>query len=1155
MEQKEIKEEKIKREFFLTSWALKNKNSVLLLLVILIFFGLYSYRTLPKELFPDIYIPTVMVQTLYYGNPPIDIENIITRPIEKEIEPIKGIKKISSNSLQDVSIIFVEFNTDVDINEALQEIREAVDKAKGEIPDDVKDSDMLISDIDFTEFPILFINLSGDYSINELKDYAEYLEDEIETVPEISKVELSGLNEREVKINVDLNRMESYELSFNDIANAISAENMSIAGGDIKMGDYRRTIRITGEFKKVKEIEGIVVKNEDQNIVYLRDVADVIYGFADPESYARLNLQPVVTLQVVKKGGENLLDATSKIFTILDEAKATKSIPEKLNVTLTNDQSEMVVKQLGELENNIIMGVIFVLLVLYFFLGIRNALFVGIAIPLSMLISFIVLSLIGARINMIVLYALIVALGMLVDNAIVVVENIFRFHTKGYSKDAASRDATGEIAVPIIVSTATTLAAFFPLLFWDSLMGEFMKFIPMVLIISLTSSLFVALLITPVITSIFIRSGDQNPKPKRKRAFTVMGVMLTLSVLFYLAGVNWLGSLLIVFALVGLMNILFLYRLSKGFQEKFLPWLENTYGRFIGYALRGRHPHYFIGGSFLLMIFTMVFYFARNPKVSLFPETDPQLITILAELPIGTDIEATSAFMAGVEKKTYQMLEPNMGIVKSFQTIIGKGAMTESEGFSGKSGSPNRGMITINFVDYEKRGGVNTSDLLNQFTEAFVGKYPGVLFSIEKNSDGPPTGKPINIEISGQNYDKLLMLTDSIQDFIEASGIQGIDGLKIDLDVEKPEILVEIDREQARRFGLSTYDISMTLRTALFGREVTDYKVGEDEYPIQLRLKDEYRYNIASLMNQKVTFRDAATGKIVQVPISAVASIKYSTTYGSVLRKDLKRVITLYSNVIEGYNATEINDQIRTLLAGFSMPEGYKYEFTGEQEEQAESMAFLSRAMLIAIALIMLLMVGQFNSIVKPFIIMMTVLLSTIGVFGGLGTFKMDFIIIMTGIGVISLAGVVVNNGIVLVDYINLLRRRRKAELGLAETDDLPVKDSIECVEQAGKTRLRPVLLTAITTILGLIPLAIGLNIDFISFLDSFDAKFYMGGDNVKYWGPMSWTIIFGLSFATFLTLIVVPSMYHALYLTKLRILRMIRRGKEPMPAVSGQEI
>ena len=1136
MEKQPITEDKTKREFFLTTWALNNKNTVLLMLIIIIFFGIYSYRTLPKELFPDIYIPTVMVQTLYYGNPPIDIENIITRPIEKEIESIKGVKKISSNSMQDVSMIFVEFNTDVDINEALQEIREAVDKAKGEIPDDVKDSDMIISDIDFSEFPIIFINLSGDYSVNELKTYAEYLEDEIEMVPEISKVELSGLNEREVKINVDLHRMESFELNFNDIANAISAENLSMSGGDIKMGDYRRTIRIIGEFENVKEIEDIVVKNEDQDIVYLRDIADVIYGFADPDSYARLDLQPVVTLQVVKKGGENLLGATSQIFTILDNARKSKNLPDKLKVTITNDQSEMVIKQLSELENNILMGIIFVLLVLYFFLGIRNAIFVGLAIPLSMLISFIILGLLGQRVNMIVLYALIVALGMLVDNAIVVVENIFRFHMSGHSRFEASKTATSEIAIPIINSTATTLAAFFPLLFWDSLMGEFMKYIPMVLIISLVSSLFVALVITPVITSTFMKSGDQNPKPQAKRAFKLMGILTALAVIFYVLNVNWLGSILVVFAIIGLMNVLFLYRVAQWFQQRFLPWLERTYGQFLSFALRGNNPVKFIVGAFLLMIATTMFYFARNPHIALFPTTDPQFITILAELPIGTDIEATSKFIGEIENKAYSMLEPNRKMVKSFQTIIGKGAMTESEGFSGKSGGPNRGMITVQFVDFEKRGGVSTADILNSFIDAFVGKYPGVLFTIEKNSEGPPTGKPINIEISGQDYDKLLTLTDSIQDFIEASGIQGIDGLKIDLDVGKPELLVMIDREQARRFGLSTYDISMTLRTALFGREISDFKVGEDEYPIQVRLKDEYRYDIGSMMNQKITFRNQTTGKIVQVPISAVASIKYSSTYGAVLRKDLKRVITLYSNVVEGYNATEINNQIRTMLANYTMPEGYKYEFTGEQEEQAESTAFLGNAMLIALASIMLLLVGQFNSVVKPFIIMFTVLLSTIGVFGGLGTFKMDFIIIMTGIGVISLAGVVVNNGIVLVDYINLLKSRKKQEMGLAENDTLPVKESVECIEQAGRTRLRPVLLTAITTILGLFPMAIGLNIDIISFLDTFDAKYYLGGDNVRYWGPMSWTIIFGLTFATFLTLVLVPALYHALYLVKVKI-------------------
>jgi multidrug efflux pump subunit AcrB len=1133
------REEKVTREFKLTTLALNNKNTVFLILLVLLGFGLYSYRSLPKELFPDIYIPTVMVQTFYYGNPPIDIENLITRPIEKELESIRGIKEIRSNSLQDVSVIFVEFNTDVEINQALQEVRDAVDKAKSELPNDLLE-DPMITDIDFSEFPIININLSGDYSVNELKYYAEYLEDEIESIPEISKVEITGLNEREVKINVDPLKLESFELNFDDIENAVSAENVSISGGEIRANGTRRSLRVIGEFENVKEMEKIVIKHEDQDIVYLRDVADVFYGFADPESYARLDLQNVVTVQVIKKGGENLLNATDKIFDVLNHAQEAEILPADLNVTITNDQSDMIKNQLSNLENSIIMGVLFVLLVLYFFLGIRNALFVGLAIPTSMFMSFMILGLMDYRINMIVLFSLILALGMLVDNAIVVVENIYRFVDRGYSKYEAAKRAVGEIAFPIISSTATTLAAFFPLLFWDSLMGEFMKYLPVTLIIVLTSSLFVALVIIPVISSTYLKAGDQNPPPKMKRSLTVAGIMAGLAIIFYLLRVYLVANLLMIFAIVGVLNLFILYRISKWFQEKFLTWLEDMYLRLLTFVLKKRNPQFFVFGTFFLLILTVIFYFSRDPKVEFFPVADPDYINIIAELPIGTDIDATDSVMKRMENKVYDIIGEHKDLLKSVVTIVGQGAVGENEGFSGQSGGPNRGLITVSFIDYEDRGGVSTADFLNDFTEGLVNHYPGVEVSVERQSSGPPTGKPINLEISGKDFDKLLELIDTIQLYIESSHIEGIEGLKIDLDVGKPEIIVHIDREKARMFGLSTYQIASTLRTALFGKEISDYKIGEDEYPIQLRLKESYRYDLASLLNQMITFRSPSTGQIIQVPISAVANIEYSTTYGSVLRKDLDRVITIYSNVIEGFNATEINNQLRELMSDFTMPEGYKYEFTGEQQEQEESAAFLIRAMLIAISIMLIILVSQFNSVVKPAIILFSVVLSTIGVFGGLGTFKMDFIVIMTGIGIVSLAGVVVNNAIVLIDYINLLKLRKRKELGMEMTANLPVKESVECIVEAGKTRLRPVLLTAITTILGLIPLASGLNINFITGLSEFDPQIYFGGTNAAFWGPMSWTIIFGLSFATFLTLIIVPAMYHSFYKVKLWGIRII---------------
>ncbi len=1131
---------KVKREFGLTNLALKNKNSIYMLILILFGFGYYSYNSMPKELFPDIVIPTVLVQTVYPGNPPLDMENLVTRPIEKEIEVVSGVKEISSTSSQDVSSIVVEFNTDVDIKQAVLDIKDAVDKAKSELPDDLAD-DPMVQDIDFSEFPIIYINLSGDYSINELKKYAEYLEDEIEAFTEISRVDIKGLNEREFSINVDPFKMETLEISFGDIENAIGAENISMAAGQFKEGDMRRSIRIIGEFEQVAEMGNIIVKSEKGNIVYLKDIADVVDGYEEPSDFSRLNRQPVVTLHVIKKGGENLLSATDQIFELLDRSKEDGNLPQGLKITLTNDQSDLIRKQLANLENSMIMGVILVVFVLFLFLGGRNAMFVGFAIPLSMFISFFVLNLMGYKLNMILLFSLILALGMLVDNAIVVMENIYRYYDKGYTKMEASRLATGEIAIAIISSTATTLAAFFPLLFWDSMIGEFMKLLPLTLIIVLSASLFVALTVTPVLTSTFLRAGDQLPKPKVKRSLIVALILIVLSGIFYIAGMNTPGSILLIFALIGIANLMFLNRMARWFMNRFLPWLENAYLNTMNIVMKGKRPYWVIATTVGLLFFTLFLLAVRQPQVLFFPSSDPQYINIMTTLPVSTDIETTNQFMKNFEEDVYKILEPYDEIVKSVLTTVGNGAKSEDDAFD-ISETPHKGMVTITFVDFEFRGGISTLDVMRDFTDNMLGKYPGVLVSVDKPSNGPPVGKAINIEITGEDFEKLILLVDDIQNKIENSGIEGIEGIKADLNLDKPEAIVHIDRERARRYGLSTGQIAMTIRTALFGKDISDFKVGEDEYPIQLRLKEDYRHNLARLMNLKVTFRDQASGKIQQVPISAVADISYGTTYESVKRKDLDRVITLSSNVIKGYNATEINNDLKELLALETLPSGYSYKFTGEQQEQAESMAFLEQAMLIAMALILLIMVSQFNSIVKPLIILVSVLFSTIGVFGGLSTFKMDFVVIMTGIGLVSLAGIVVNNAIVLIDYTDLLKKRKRQELGMEEDSILPKPIALDCVIQAGRTRLRPVMLTAVTTLLGLLPLASGLNIDFLSLFENFDPKIYFGGDNVAFWGPISWTIIFGLTFSTFLTLVVVPAMYHILYLGKIRIHEMRNR-------------
>ena len=1116
--------DKKSRNFGLTSLSLKNKTSVFILTILLTLFGLFSYKNMPKSLFPDIVMPTIMVQTMYPGNSPADIENLITRPIEKQIKSVKGIKNLSSNSVQDNSSIIVEFNTDVEVKSALQDVKDAVDKAKSDLPNDL-DMDPMVMDIDFSEFPILNINLSGDYSLDDLKVYAEELQDQIESLSQISKVEITGLLDKEITIKTDLHQMENNKISFRDIEDAIGFENVSIASGDILLGESRRSVRTDAEFKSAKEIENIIVKREQGNIVYLKDIAEVSNGYEERESYARLDKKPVVSLNVIKKSGENLLVATDEIMKILDEAKTSQILPQGLNISITNDQSEQTKMQLDNLENSIVFGVILVVLVLLFFLGLRNSLFVGLAIPLSMFISFVVLGGMGTTMNMVVLFALILALGMLVDNAIVVIENIHRlYNEEGLNRFEAAKKGVSEIAIAIISSTATTLAAFFPLLFWDDIMGEFMGYIPTTLIIVLGSSLFVALVINPVFASTFMKK-DERKKTNINKQSKIAIILTILSILFYLVGKTFMGSLILVFGILILLNTLILTPVSYWFQDSLLVKLEIQYAKTLNWALQGIKPYLLLGFTVLLLFFSLGFFVFKAPKVEFFPVNEPKYINVFVKLPLGSDVGVTDSISKIVEEEIFETLKPYKHAVSSVMTNVGAGTTDPNE-IGGNNGiTPNKARITINFKEFEFREGVKTGELMKEISAALIG-MPGIEISVDKNREGPPLGKPINIEIRGENFNQLLSISDDIKNEIEKENIAGIEGLKIDLELSKPELLIHIDRDQARRLGVSTSQIASTVRTALFGKEISKFKEGEDEYPIVLRLDNKYRYSVSALMNQRITFRNQSNGQIKQIPISSVANYSYDSTYGSVNRKDMKRQVTIYSNVLEGFNENKINDQLKTLLKNKELPFGYELQFTGKQQEQAETQNFLSKALMIAIALITLILVSQFNSAIKPFIIIITVLFSTIGVFFGLALFNMDFVIIMTGIGIVSLAGIVVNNAIVLIDYIDLVKSRKRRELKMNENAILSTEIAMECIQEGGQKRLKPVLLTAITTVLGLLPLATGMNINFYTLLTEFDAQIFFGGDNAIFWGPMAWTVIFGLSFATFLTLILVPVMY-----------------------------
>ena len=1124
------------REFWLTTLSINNRTTVFVLIALITFSGIYSYITVPKDSFPEIVIPEIFVVTAYPGNSPANMEKLITRPLEKEINAISGVDEISSSSSQGFSTIDVKFNFDMTPSEALRKVKDAVDKVKSgsEFPKDLP-AEPSVTELNFSEMmPVMNVNLSGDYALLTLKKYAEYLEDEIEDLQQISKVDIRGASDFEVEIEVNHLRAEAMLVSFNDIAGALSAENLTISGGDLLVDGILRNIQVRGDFRSMEEIESVIVKAENDSPVYVRDIATVKFVEKAKESYAREYTKPVVTLDIVKRAGENLLQASDEINEIIARAKR-DVLPKDILVTITADQSDATRTQVDELQNSIIFGILLVVGVLLFFLGLRNALFVGVAIPLSMFMSFMILGVIGITFNTMVLFALVLALGMLVDNGIVVVENVYRFMDEGFSPFEAAKYGVGEVAWPIIASTGTTLAAFTPLAFWPGIIGEFMKYLPITLIIVLGSSLFVALVINPVLTALYMKVGEQ--KHDVRRTWKRMAILVGIAAIMLMLGAVALGNILLISALLTGLNTYVFSPSTKVFQTKFLPWLERRYEALLSFVLSGRRPSLFFFGTFGLMILSFVLMGIFPPKVEFFPVNQPQYLNIFISKPIGTDLEITNEVTKDIEKRVLAVIEsdqfkkPNeqTGELESFMVNsviaqVGNGTSDPAEGAI-IGNTPHKARIAVSFVKFQQRKGISTTTVLNAIRSDLKG-YPDADVVVTKNSDGPPQAPPINIELRGEDYDLLLETAERIRHYLNTQDVDGVEDLKIDVNKSKPEMAINIDRDKARRYGISTRDIGSNMRAALFGREIGTFKDGEDDYPINLRFEEKYRNNSSALMNQKIIFRSQSDGQIKEVPISAVATSVRTSTFSVMKRKDLDRIITINSNTLEGYNANDIVTKLESKLSEFTIPAGIELSFTGQQEEQAKEMAFLSKALLIALFLIFLIIVSQFNSVTTPFIIGFSVFFSLIGVLLGLVIFQMDFVIIMTMIGIISLAGVVVNNAIVLLDYINIVVERYKVEHDVSEGSNLPFNLVVKAIIHGGKTRLRPVLLTAITTVLGLLPLAIGINIDFVSLITSFDPHFYIGGDNNVFWKPMSWAIIYGLTFATFLTLILVPVMY-----------------------------
>lgn len=1104
------------KEFKPSSWSINNRTSIYILTVIITLWGMMTYNSLPKEQFPEVVFPQIIVSTVQAGTSPKDMENIVTKHIEKAVKSISGVKKVTSNSIQNFSIVTVEFNTTEKVAEAKQKVKDQVDNIRKDLPQ-VLTQEPRITDIDVSQMPIMFVHLSGDYPLDKLKEYAENIKDRVEGLREITRADIVGALDREIQIDLDMYKMQMADVSMYDVMQAIGNENVTISGGSVKMNGLRREINVTGQYTDARRIGDLAIRGASGATVYLHDIATIKDDFKEQESYARLQHKNVITVNIVKKSGQNLIDASDKIRQICGEMTE-KDFPDGLKVTITGDQSDKTRVTLHDLINTIIIGFILVTVILMFFMGATNAIFVALSVPLSMAIAFMVMPPIGGifdfkfTLNMIVLFSFLLALGIVVDDAIVVIENTHRIFDNGKVPiKKAAKYAAGEVFLPVLSGTLTTLAPFIPLLFWEGIIGKFMFFLPTTLIIALLASLVVAYIINPVFAVDFMKTHEEEEaqrkdKKKYRKVAIVFGV---LALLFYVSQ-NWgMGNFTLFLFLLFSLNRFVFWKWIRSWQERAWPAVQERYKRIVAWTLEGRRPVYTLLATVGLFFFSIALTIMTSPKVSFFPSGEPNFVYAYIQLPVGTDQQYTDSITKIVENQVYRVVGDSNPIVESVISNVAIGAGDPRQFEPGAQS--HLGKVTVAFVEFGKRNGQSTTTYLDSIRAAVKG-IPGATITVEKEANGPPTGKQVNIEITGDEFEELIGASKGLKRYLDSLQIPGVEELKSDLITNKPEITIEIDRERANREGITTAQIGQALRGAIFGFEASKFKDANDDYPIQVRYQFDQRNNIDALMNLKITYRDMnMNGMLRSVPLSSVAKIKYTQTYGGIKRKNQKRMVTVASNVLTGFNPNEVVSKVKAAVARYDLPSGITVDMTGEQEEQAETGAFLGRAMLASLAIIFLILVTQFNSLSKPLIILTEIFFSIIGVLLGFSIFGMEFSVLMSGVGIVALAGIVVRNGILLVEFTDILLER-----------GMPLK---EAIIEAGRTRMTPVILTASATILGLVPLAVGLNIDFVTLFSEFNPHIFFGGDSVAFWGPLSWTMIFGLGFATFLTLILVPVM------------------------------
>ncbi len=1104
------------KEFKPSSWAIDNRTAIYIVTILITLAGLMAYLSLPKEQFPEIKIPNIIVQTVYPGTSPENMENLVSKPIEKQVKNLTGVKKVTSTSFQDYSIVIVEFNTDVKIDKAKQDVKDGVDKAKQDLPKNLPYQPE-VKDIDLSEMPILSVNISGKYDLKRLRKYADKVKDNIEAMKQIKQVNRVGALDREIQINVDLFKMQAAGITFDDIDRAIASENVSTTAGEVGMNNQKRVLSIRNEFKSADEINNIIVKNGSGGSVYLRNIAQVVDSFAEQKSYARLDNNNVITLNIIKAKGANLIEASDKIQELVTKMQKNDELPKDLKIVITGDQSQTTRNTLHDLINTIIIGFLLVTIILMFFMGVTNALFVALSVPLSCAIAFLVLPTIGFTLNMIVLFSFLLALGIVVDDAIVVIENTHRIFDNGkMSITKAAKLATGEVFLPVLSGTATTLMPFIPLAFWKGVIGSFMFFLPITLIITLLASLAVAYIINPVFAVSFMKPESHEEHHAKRRISlrdkVLAVIFIAIAAIFYLSGNISVGNFVMFIYVFILMEKFIFAKWIHSFQNKAWPAFRDWYTGILKKALT--RPGLVLIVTLILLPLSLVLYSIRKPPFVFFPSAQPNFAYVYLNLPVGTDQAYTNEVMRKLETKVNEVLiDPKTGkrtdIVKSVISNVTVDAVDPTANEFGDF--PNKGKIAVAFVDFAERHGVSSAEYLERIRNV-VRSYPGAEITVDKEGGGPPLPKPVVVEITGENLDTLVATAERLKRYLKAKQVPGVEELRSDFDAHKPEIVFDVNREHMNNESISTYAVAMNLRTAIFGKEVSRFRDVNDDYPINLRLMQSQRNNIDAVKNMPVVFRDMGMGGMIRsVPVSAFADIHYGSTYGGIKRKNQKRIISLSSNVIAGFDENDVVAAVQREINDFHYSPLMNIKMGGQQEEQAETMSFLGNAMLISMMLIFLILILQFNSLSRTVIIMSEVLFSITGVFLGYAAFGNTFSMVMSGIGIIALAGIVVRNGILLVEFMDMMLHE-----GMTPYD---------AIVEAGRTRMTPVLLTATAAILGLVPLAVGLNIDFGTLLSEFNPHIFFGGDSAEFWSSLAWTMIYGLFFATILTLIVVPCM------------------------------